>query len=60
MSNEPGGPAPVPDPYAVPDQAALEGLGESWRPHRSTAARLLWHGYLVRRGRVETSGDLFP
>jgi DNA-3-methyladenine glycosylase II len=44
---------------AVPDQAALEVLGERWRPHRSTAARLLWHGYLVRRGRVETSSDLF-
>ena len=38
----------------VPDQAALDELGERWRPHRSTAARLLWHGYLVRRGRVET------
>jgi DNA-3-methyladenine glycosylase II len=37
----------------VPDQAALELLGERWRPHRSTAARLLWHGYLVRRGRAE-------
>ena len=43
----------------VPDQAALELLGERWRPHRSTAARLLWHGYLLRRGRVEPSGDLF-
>ncbi len=29
-------------------------IGERWRPHRSTAARLLWHGYLARRGRVET------
>lgn len=38
----------------VPDQGALELLGERWRPHRSTAARLLWHSYLVRRGRVET------
>jgi DNA-3-methyladenine glycosylase II len=43
---------------AVPDQSALEALGDRWRPHRSTAARLLWHGYLVRRGRVETSGGL--
>ena len=42
----------------VPDPAALEGLGERWRPHRSTAARLLWHGYLGRRARVETPGDL--
>ena len=38
----------------VPDQAALELLGERWRPHRSTAARRLWHGYLVRRGRSES------
>ena len=39
---------------AVPDPATLEVIGERWRPYRSTAARLLWHGYLVRRGRVET------
>jgi DNA-3-methyladenine glycosylase II len=39
----------------VPDAAILDGLGERWRPHRSTAARLLWHGYLSRRGRMETS-----
>jgi DNA-3-methyladenine glycosylase II len=38
---------------AVPDRAGLEVIGERWRPHRSTAARLLWHGYLTRRGRVE-------
>ena len=42
----------------APDPAALEGLGDRWRPHRSTAARILWHGYLDRRGRVETPGDL--
>lgn len=38
----------------VPDRAGLEVIGERWRPHRSTAARLLWHGYLTRRGRGET------
>ena len=43
---------------AVPAPAALEELGERWRPHRSTAARILWHGYLGRRNRVETPGDL--
>ncbi len=42
----------------VPTQAALETLGERWRPHRSTAARILWHGYLGRRARVETRADL--
>ena len=44
----------------VPVGVALEELGEQWRPHRSTAARLLWHGYLARRGRRETVVDLAP
>lgn len=43
---------------SVPAAAELEVLGEQWRPHRSTAARLLWHGYLARRGRRETTVDL--
>ena len=38
----------------VPTGAELEAIGERWRPYRSTAARLLWHGYLARRGRAET------
>jgi DNA-3-methyladenine glycosylase II len=42
----------------VPTPSELEVIGERWRPHRSTAARLLWHGYLVRRGRRETVVDL--
>ena len=42
------------DRAEVPDPVALEALGERWRPHRSSAARVLWHGYLGRRGRVET------
>ncbi|HJU82065.1 MAG TPA: DNA-3-methyladenine glycosylase 2 family protein [Acidimicrobiia bacterium] len=44
---------------AVPSPQELELIGERWRPHRSTAARLLWHGYLGRRGRAETPNDLF-
>jgi DNA-3-methyladenine glycosylase II len=44
----------------VPDQRELEAIGERWRPHRSTAARLLWHGYLARRGRRESVIDLRP
>lgn len=44
----------------VPTGRELEELGEQWRPHRSTAARLLWHGYLSRRGRRETNVDLTP
>lgn len=42
----------------VPGPVELEQLGERWRPDRSTAARVLWHGYLRRRGRVETPADL--
>lgn len=43
---------------AVPDPAQLIQIGERWRPLRSTAARLLWHGYLSRRGRAETPPEL--
>jgi len=43
----------------VPAPAELELLGERWRPVRSTAARILWHGYLGHRHRVETPADLF-
>jgi DNA-3-methyladenine glycosylase II len=42
----------------VPTPSRLALIGERWRPHRSTAARLLWHGYLGRRGRVETPNEL--
>lgn len=45
---------------AVPTQQELLRLGERWRPNRSDAARLLWHGYLSRRGRAETVVDLSP
>jgi len=39
----------------VPAPEQLRDIGEGWRPHRSTAARLLWHSYLSRRGRTETA-----
>jgi DNA-3-methyladenine glycosylase II len=35
---------------ARPSPADLETIGERWRPHRATAARLLWHQYLAERG----------
>ncbi|WP_156250497.1 DNA-3-methyladenine glycosylase family protein [Pseudactinotalea terrae] len=38
----------------VPTPVVLTEIGERWRPRRSTAARILWHGYLRRRGRAET------
>ena len=41
----------------VPDPSRLLKLGEHWRPHRSTAARLMWHAYLSKRGRKETTFD---
>ena len=36
-----------------PDPVALMEVGDRWRPHRSTAARLMWHAYLAKRGRKE-------
>jgi len=35
-----------------PDRDEMTRIGESWRPLRSVAARLLWHDYLARRGRT--------
>ena len=37
-----------------PSPEELEAIGETWRPHRATAARLLWHLYLSENGRRET------
>jgi DNA-3-methyladenine glycosylase II len=34
-----------------PTPVEMEAIGETWRPWRSVAARLLWHDYLRRRGR---------
>jgi DNA-3-methyladenine glycosylase II len=39
----------------VPTAVELESLGEPWRPVRAVAARLVWHAYLVRRNRQETT-----
>lgn len=32
-----------------PAPAELDRVAENWRPHRATAARLLWHYYLSRK-----------
>lgn len=32
-----------------PTPGELEAIGEGWRPHRASAARLLWHLYLSER-----------
>lgn len=37
-----------------PSPVELEAIGEAWRPHRATAARLLWHLYLSENGRRES------
>lgn len=37
---------------ARPTFDALELRAGSWRPHRATAARILWHHYLSVRGRT--------
>lgn len=37
---------------AQPTFDALEIRARSWRPHRATAARILWHHYLSVRGRA--------
>ncbi len=34
---------------ARPSPEELAAIGENWRPHRATAARLLWHLYLSER-----------
>ncbi len=43
---------------STPTASELELIGERWRPLRASAARLLWHAYLRRRGRVETAADV--
>ena len=36
----------IKDLDARPDHIALAKIGESWRPYRTVAARILWHYYL--------------
>jgi DNA-3-methyladenine glycosylase II len=31
--------------------SVVASIAETWRPYRSTAARMLWQEYLIRRGR---------
>lgn len=39
-----------------PAAPQLQAIAESWRPYRAVAARLLWHDYLRRRGRMSPAG----
>lgn len=43
---------------SVPDGEELELLSAPWRPIRATAARVIWHSYLMRRGRVEPADPI--
>lgn len=36
----------------TPSPAALDTMAEAWRPHRSLAARLIWHHYQWERGLI--------
>lgn len=37
----------------TPGPEELEIVAEPWKPIRAVAARIIWHGYLADRGRVE-------
>jgi DNA-3-methyladenine glycosylase II len=36
----------------IPSSEDAAAVADSWRPWRSVAARMLWHSYLLRRGRA--------
>ena len=38
-----------------PNEQELQEIGAEFRPWRSVAARVFWHGYLTRRGIVEVT-----
>lgn len=38
---------------AVPERDEADAIAEGWMPHRSTAARMLWHDYLGGRSHVD-------
>lgn len=44
---------------AVPHRDVADELAASWTPHRSTAARMLWHDYLGGRAYVPTDTSGF-
>lgn len=37
---------------AIPSPSDLKTIGDRWRPHRTAAAQILWHGYLSARNRA--------
>ncbi len=49
------GTAEVLEMEEVPGPVELETIAVRWQPWRAVAARILWHAYLSRRGREETT-----
>lgn len=41
--------------HARPSHSEVAEIGEAFRPWRSVAARVFWHGYLCRRGIAEVT-----
>jgi DNA-3-methyladenine glycosylase II len=44
---------------SVPDRLTSDDMASAWAPHRSTAARMLWHDYLGGRSYVPTDTSGF-
>jgi len=42
----------------VPRYPELDRMALAWRPHRATAARLLWQAYLIKRNKPLTASTL--
>lgn len=42
----------LPGQPRVPSTSEATAIAERWAPHRATAARILWHGYLADRRKV--------
>ena len=41
--------ATLPGQLRVPSPKEATAIAERWAPHRATAARILWHGYLRQK-----------
>jgi DNA-3-methyladenine glycosylase II len=39
----------LPDQRRTPSTQEATAIAERWAPHRATAARILWHGYLRQK-----------
>lgn len=39
----------------TPDWEEVDGIANHWKPWRAVAARILWHDYLCKRGRITSA-----